>query len=290
MKHKITFFNLLIAFFYLQVAFTQNRIQKIDSLLTASYKNDLFNGCVLIAEKGKVIYKKSFGYSNESTKEKLNENSIFELASISKTFTAMGIVILKEQGKLSYDDKLAKYIPELSFYKDITIKHLLHHTSGLDSYESLMETMYDKSKIVDNKIMIDFFAKYQPKLLFEPKTKWEYSNTGYALLASIIEKVSGLKYGEFLDKAIFNPLKMTNTLVYNRRYAPKTVKNYAYGYVYDPSTKKYVLPDSLENTKYVIWLDGVVGDGTVNSSTIDLYKWDRALAEKIMMNYFSLEF
>jgi CubicO group peptidase (beta-lactamase class C family) len=284
MKHKITFFIVLTALFCVQVAFTQNRIQKIDSLLTASYKSDLFNGSVLIAEKGKVIYKKSFGYSNESTREKLNENSIFELASISKTFTAMGIVILKEQGKLSYEDKLAKYIPELSFYKNITIRHLLHHTSGIDDYQYLMDSLYDKTKIVDNKIMIDFFVKHQPKLLFEPNTKWEYSNTGYALLASIIEKVSGMKYGDFLDKTIFKPLKMTNTLVYTRRYAPQTVKNYAYGYVYNPSMKKYVLPDSLENTKFVIWLDGIVGDGTVNSSTIDLYKWDRALTEKKLIS------
>ena len=127
--------------------------------------------------------------------------------------------------------------------------------------------------------MIDLFAKLKPKVLFEPNTQWQYSNTGYALLASIIEKVSGVSYGAYLDKVIFKPLNMTNTLVYTRRIAPKKVSNYAYGYVYSDSLKKYVLPDDLNATKMVVWLDGIVGDGTVNSTVIDLLKWDRALYE-----------
>ena len=86
----------------------------------------------------------------------------------------------------------------------------------------------------------------------EPNTKWEYSNTGYALLASIIEKVSGISYGDYLNKAIFKPLKMTNTFVYRRRYEPKKIANYAYGYVYSDSLKKYFLPDDLTESKMVI--------------------------------------
>lgn len=260
-----------------QITFGQDNVQKIDSFLTSHYNNGNFNGNVLIAEKGNVIFKKSFGFSNESTKEKLNENSIFELASVSKQFTAMAIVILKEKGKLNYDDKMSKYIPELSNYDNITVRHLLNHTSGLPDYMEIMDTVFDKSKIATNKDIISIFSKLKPKVLFEPTTKWEYSNTGYALLASIIEKASNMSYGEYLNNVIFNPLEMTNTSVYLRRYAPKKIANYAFGYVYSDSLKKYFLPDNLAETNMVIWLDGIVGDGTVNSTVNDLLKWDRAL-------------
>jgi CubicO group peptidase (beta-lactamase class C family) len=274
MKLRTTITLLLIG----QVTFgQQDKVQKIDSFLTSFYNNGNLNGNVLIAEKGKVIYKKSFGYSNETTKEKLKDNSIFELASVSKQFTAMAIVILKEKGKLSYEDKISKYIPELSNYADITIRNLLNHTGGLPDYMVIMDSVFDKNKIATNKDIISTFAKIKPQVLFEPNTNWEYSNTGYALLASIIEKVSGISYGDYLLETIFKPLKMTNTFVYQRRFAPKKVANYAYGYVYSDSLKKYLLPDNLAETKIVVWLDGIAGDGTVNSTVIDLLKWDRAL-------------
>jgi CubicO group peptidase (beta-lactamase class C family) len=259
-----------------QITFGQGKVQKIDSFLTTFYNRGILNGNVLIAEKGNVIYKKSFGFSNETTKEKLNENSIFELASVSKQFTAMAIVLLKEKGKLNYEDKISKFIPELSNYT-ITIRNLLNHTGGLPDYMEIMDSVFDKSKIATNKDIISTFAKLKPKILFEPDTKWEYSNTGYALLASIIEKASGMSYGNYLSKAIFKPLQMNNTFVYTRRLAPQKIANYAYGYVYSDSLKKYFLPDDVAATKMVVWLDGIVGDGTVNSTVIDLLKWDRAL-------------
>jgi len=273
MKLTITIALLLIG----HLTFGQDRIQKIDSLLNSLYSKEKINGNFLIAEKGKVIYSRSFGLANETTKEKLNENSIFELASCSKQFTAMGIMILKEKGKLNLDDDINKYLPELSFYKGITVRNLLNHTGGLPNYMQLMDSLFDKSKIATNKDIINIFSKHQPKIVFEPNTKWEYSNTGYALLASIIEKASGLTYADYLNTAIFKPLKMKNTFVYTRRLSPKKIDNYAFGYVYSDSLKKYVLPDELKETKMVIWLDGIVGDGTVNSTVKDLLIWDRAL-------------
>jgi len=273
MKLTITIALLLIG----HLTFGQDRIQKIDSLLNSLYSKEKINGNFLIAEKGKVIYSRSFGLANETTKEKLNENSIFELASCSKQFTAMGIMILKEKGKLNLDDDVNKYLPELSFYKGITVRNLLNHTGGLPDYMQLMDSLFDKSKIATNKDIINIFSKHQPKIVFEPNTKWEYSNTGYALLASIIEKASGLTYADYLNTAIFQPLKMKNTFVYTRRLSPKKIDNYAFGYVYSASLKKYVLPDELKETKMVIWLDGIVGDGTVNSTVKDLLIWDRAL-------------
>lgn len=273
MKFKFTISILLIG----QLAFAQDKIYEIDSLLNAMYASKSVNGNFLIAEKGNVIYKKSFGYANEITREKLNENSIFELASVSKQFTAMGIMILKENGKLNLDDDFTKYIPELSYYKGITIRNLLNHTSGLPDYMGLLDSLFDKSKIATNNDIINLFKENNPAIHFEPNTKFEYSNTGYAILASIIEKISGTTFADYLNLNIFQPLQMKNTFVYCRRLLPKKIPNYAYGYIYSDSLKKYILPDDLNETKMVVWLDGIVGDGTVNSTVNDLLKWDRAL-------------
>lgn len=253
-----------------------SRLQKIDSLFTSLNSKNQFNGNVLIAEKGNVIYKKSFGLRDEDKNLPLTDNSVFELASVSKQFTAMGIVLLEQKGKLKYDDLLSKYLPQLDFYKGISIRHLLNHTGGLPDYMQLVGTKGDTTKINTNKDIISLYAKEKPAALFIPGSKYEYSNTGYALLASVIEKVSGKTYASFLADNIFKPLKMDNTFVYNRRLAPRKIDNYAYGYVLAANGKK-ILPDNDPNNNYVICLDGIVGDGTVNSTTADLLKWDRAL-------------
>ena len=125
----------------------QNRTKQFDSILNSLYTNKKINGNFLVAEKGKVIYSKSFGYADVSTKELIKENSVFELASCSKQFTAMAIMVLKEKGKLKLDDDLAKYIPELDFYKSVTIRNLLNHTGGLPDYMELMDTTFDKTKM-----------------------------------------------------------------------------------------------------------------------------------------------
>ena len=113
-----------------------------------------------------------------------------------------------------------------------------------------MDTVFDKSKIATNSDIINIFAKLKPHVLFEPNTKWVYSNTGYALLASIIEKVSGMSYGDYLHQIIFKTLEMTNSFVYNRRMSPKQIDNYAFGYIYSDSLKRNILPDSLALTMH----------------------------------------
>jgi CubicO group peptidase (beta-lactamase class C family) len=290
MKLKSTLVLLLLV----QFAFGQNRIQKIDSLLTSIYNSGKLNGNVLIAEKGQVIYNRSFGLANEITQEKLNENSVFDLGSIGKQFTAMAIVILKEQGKLNYDDKITKYLPELSEYSNLSIRNLLNHTGGLpdilklnndpDANEYYSANLVGKT--LTNNDVITFFSKYKPKTKFEPNSRFEYSNTGYAFLASIIEKISGLTYAEYLDKVIFKPLKMNNTLVGSRRLLPKKINNYAYDYVYSDSLKKYCSPDSLKDIKIIILLEG---NGGVHSTVDDLLKWDRALYTDKLISYSSMK-
>jgi len=257
---------------------------KLDSLYSELYKKGAFNGNVLVAEKGNVIFEKSYGLANEKSKEKLNKETIFELASVSKQFTAMGIVQLEKNGKLSYNDLISKYIPELKKYENITIKNLLTHTGGLPDYMALSENNWDKTRIATNKDMINLFKEFEPKKKFSPNDKWDYSNTGYLLLATLIERVSGISFEKYLKENIFEPLKMYNTFIYRRRFQPKEIKNYAQGYIYSDSLKRKILPDELGKEYYAVYLDGIVGDGMVNSNLQDLLKWDRALYNNDLIN------
>src|SRR5882672_9726436 len=152
--------------------------QKIDSVFAAVPD---FSGVVLVADNGEPVYHKSFGFANRETKQNLDTASIFELASVSKQFTAMLIAMLKAEGKLNYNDQVEKYLPGLS-YKGITIRHLLTHTSGLPDYQQLMDEKWDKSKVATNEDILLYLKKFHPVSLFKPGEKYEYSNNGYVLL------------------------------------------------------------------------------------------------------------
>lgn len=262
---------------------------EIDSLFKEYYKTGKFNGNILVAENGKIIYQNSFGYADEESKKLLNIESIFDLASLSKQFTATGIVLLNDKGILSYDDDLSKHIPELNFYKDITIKNLLNHTSGLPDYEDVFKEHWDKSKIADNSDLISLYAKIKPKAYFLAGEKMEYSNTGYVLLASIIENVSGLKYSEFMRKQIFKPLEMKKTFILHRFFQPKKIKNVAQGYFYSDSLKRKIPVNDSKPKDEVVYLDGMIGDGAINSTIGDLFNWDRALRENKIISQASKE-
>lgn len=274
---------IILSFFLSALAIGQDKATILDSIFTSLYIGNKFNGNVLVAEKGNIVFEKSYGFANEKTKEKLNAQSVFELASVSKQFTAMAIVLLQKQGKLRYDEKISKYLPELSFFGNVTIRNLLNHTGGLPDYMDLLDKKWNKTKIATNQDIINQFAKYKPSVSFSPNEKWEYSNTGYALLAAIIERVSKKLYEDFLQTAVFKPLKMNNTFVYRRRYKPQRVTNYALGYETDSIGNK-VLPDDFGKEYYIYFLDGIVGDGMVNSNTKDLLKWDRALYTNQIIN------
>ena len=257
---------------------------KLDTLFTDYYEEGSFNGNVLIAENGNIIFEKSFGLANEENQTKLNPETVFELASLSKQFTAMGIVQLEKDGKLSYNDNISKYVPELESYKGIKIKNLLNHTGGLPDYMKLTDSLWNKSQIASNDDILKLFEKAQPKALFQPNERWDYSNTGYLVLATIIERVSKQSFEEFLKEKIFDPLKMDNTSIYRRRYSPEKIENYADGYIYSDSLDSKILPDELGRNYYVVYLDGIVGDGMVNSNVRDLLKWDRALYNNEIIN------
>lgn len=268
---------------------SQTLAKNFDLLFTYLNHQNNFNGNVLIAEHGKIVYKKSFGYSNFETKKLLNDKSMFEIASLSKQFTAVGILMLMEQGKLDLSDKLQKYFPSLP-YENVTIKNLLTHTSGLPDFMSLFEKHWDKSKIASNADVITLLSEYKPPKLFNAGEQYEYSNTGYVLLGSIIEKVSGEAFGSFMKKNIFAPLKMKRTAVYHRRMSTDKIRsNYAIGYAFNKNLSQPVLPDSLNEWRFVFYLDGVFGDGSISSSTADLLKWDRALYDNKLIKQVTLK-
>lgn len=283
MKLKYVFF-LLIIFSCNTHPSQKDYSALIDNFMQTQVKENNFNGNVLVAKGGKIICQKSFGYADFDSKRLLNDSSVFELASVSKQFTAMGILLLVQKGKLNLSDSLRKFFPQLPYY-NITVKNLLTHTSGLPAYDDEMALKWDHKKIAFNKDVINFLATEKPVIHFLPGKKWEYSNTAYVLLASIIEKVSGEAFKDYMAENIFTPLGMTHSRVYNtRRSLRDTIPNYAYGYVYSDSLKKYVLPDSLPEFDEVYYLDGVEGDGVVNSTTGDLLKWENALKAHSLLN------
>lgn len=255
---------------------------KIDKLFRRLEKEAQYNGNVLVTDQGRVVFEKSYGMADLAKKKPLDRNSVFELASVSKQFTAAAILLLQQQGRLSIDDSLRRFFPQLP-YNGITVRHLLHHTSGLPDYMTFLGQYGDTTKaFVDNNDVIAVMAKHKIPLHFQPGEKFEYSNTGYMMLGSIIEKVSGRSFGTYMEQQLFQPLGMNRTFIYRRRFRPGKVDNYAFGYVNDKG--KYVLPDSTEENNYVIYLDGIFGDGTVNSTTGDLLKWDQALYGNRLFN------
>ncbi len=234
-----------------------------------------FSGVVLVADKGKPVYEKAFGYRDFETKSPMTMGAIFELASVSKQFTAMTILMLKQERKLDYDDLIDKYIPGLP-YQGITIRHLLNHTSGLPDYQDVMDKHWDKRKVAGNADNIAYLIKYHPAKSFEPGAKYEYSNTGYMLLASIAEKVSGQDFIQFCRTRIFKAVGMTHTAIRTRDEKLK-LPEMAWGHMYVPEKKRYVRADSFPEFNYAIWLGNRKGPGRISSTAEDLLKWDRTL-------------
>ncbi len=245
--------------------------KQLDEIFTSQ---KTFSGVVLVAENGKPIYQKAFGYREFANQSVLQKTDIFELASVSKQFTSMIIMMLKEKNLLQYDDLLEKYI-DLP-YKGITIRHLLTHTSGLPDYQNIMDKYWDKSKVAGNADCIAYLNKYAHPKNFEPGTKYEYSNTGYLLLASVAEKVTGKDFIELCRNWIFRPLKMKSTNIRTLE-EKKATSNFAIGHLLIKESNRYVRADSFPSSDYTIWLGNRKGPGRTSSTAADLLKWDQAL-------------
>ena len=258
-------------FLFLLPLFSLAQEKKLDEVFT-SQKD--FSGVLLVAENGKPIYHNAVGYREFANQAALQKTDIFELASVSKQFTAMIIMMLKEKKLLQYDDLLEKYISLP--YKGITLRHLLTHTSGLPDYQDIMDKYWDKTKVAGNNDCIEYLNKYAPPKLFEPGAKYTYSNTGYLLLASIAEKASGKDFIELCRKWIFRPLKMKSTNIRTLE-EKKATTNFAIGHIYVKERNQYIRADSFPSSDYTIWLGNRKGPGRISSTAADLLKWDQAL-------------
>jgi CubicO group peptidase (beta-lactamase class C family) len=239
-----------------------------------------FSGVMLVAEKGKPIFKGVNGYRHFETKETLQFDDIFELASVSKQFTAMIIMMLQEEGKLQYDDLLEKYVAVP--YKGISIRHLLNHTSGLPDYHAIMDAHWDKQKVAGNEDVITYLNRYAPPAHFAPGEKYEYSNTGYLLLASVAEKTAGKDFIEMARQRIFRKLKMKSTDIRTLEAKAATI-NFAAGHLKD-SLGNYVNANKFHSSDYTVWLGNRKGPGRISSTADDLLKWDKALYKNILVS------
>ena len=260
---------------------------RMDSLLRA-HQAAGFNGNVLFSRHDSVLYTGNFGYEDYATKASLTDASVFELASCSKQFTALGILQLIERGKLDSTTLLTDIFPELP-YPDVTVVHLLRHQSGLPDYMDFMgrKKRWDYTRTATNDDVIRLFAEHRPAAEFAPGERYEYSNTGYLLLASILERVSGQSFADYLREHIFEPAGMSSSLVYRRRYdADRTAKpdHLTHGYSRRKPKKPLQPAYEVKGQEYYVWLDGIVGDGMVNSTILDLEKYKRALRENRLIS------
>lgn len=238
-------------------------------------KNGL-NGCVLVARKGLPIFEKCYGVENNENKKTLNPHTSFQLASASKPFTAMAIVHLWQEGKLSPEDSLRMYFPELPYY-GISLSDLLSHRSGLPNYlHHIDQWGIDSLGMIDNNMLLNLLVKHHPPILALPDRTFSYNNTNYALLALIIEKVSGMSYSEYLDKHFFKPLGMKNTFVFSKNH-PLPSTNVTTGYM------RRDVPDEM------VAADGIVGDKNIYSSIEDILLWDRVLYTELIFKKSFLE-
>lgn len=250
------------------------KTKQLNILFENKVKTIGFNGCVLIAQHGQIIYKNVFGFLNFKTKESLKINSAFQLASTSKPLTAAAILILKDRGKLKLTDNIQQFFPDFP-YHNITVQMLLTHRSGLSNYVYFCEPYCDANscyngKTFDNNSVIQIMMNDRPPVYASPNRKFDYCNTNYALLASIIEKVSGLSFADFMEQNIFKPLEMNDTWVHNLKN-DTVCKNKTVG---------HTAAGIIEKETYA---DEVIGDKGIYSTVEDLFKWDRALySEKIL--------
>ena len=236
--------------------------KKADAFLSQWENNDM-PGCSVGAVKdGNLVYKRAFGLANLDYDVPNTTSTLFNLASVSKPFTAMSIALLAEQGKLSLDDEIQKHVPEIPKYDHpVTIRHLIHHSSGIREYQALvLFGGLGMDNVYSDKTILEMLGR-QKNISFVPGSKYQYSNSNYHLLGIIVGRVSGKSLREFAQENIFKPLGMKNTLFFDNRF--EVVKNRASGYMVGPGT----------NIRVRSSLFDLVGGGGVLTTIEDLYLW-----------------
>ena len=254
------------------------RAKQADKVFSNLNKAGL-NGVVLYAEQGQVVYEKAFGWRDLSKRQKdsLRVDDAFQLSSDSKMFTAEAIMLLQAEGKLNYDDDVRKYIPELP-YEGITIRMLLHHRSGLPRYDAMADQHWrDRKKPFSNEAMIKMLAEKKPEPYGTPDGFYFYNNINYALLASVVERVSGQHFEDFMRERIFEPVGMEHSYIYSMRN--------------DTAVSLYMPVDAHGHDLFKNgplkaqndYLNGVMGDKIMFSTVEDLWKFNQALDKHVLL-------
>jgi CubicO group peptidase (beta-lactamase class C family) len=254
--------------------------QQIDTLMH-DYTGDVPGASVLVLRDGAPLVRRSYGMADTEAGTPATPQTNYRLASVSKQFTATAILLLAEDGRLHLDDKVRLWLPTLpDVAEPITIRHLLTHTSGLIDYEDVMqapdESPADTRQVHDADVLT--LLESQHRTYFAPGTGYRYSNSGYALLALIVERASKQRYADFLRERIFRPLGMTHTVAYEAGISD--VANRAYGYSFRNGA--WIRTDQSTTS-------AVLGDGGIYSSIDDLAKWDAALYDERLLSPASLQ-
>jgi len=264
----LVFFSFIISY-PIDVS-AQSFTTKIDSLILTEFKDSNGPGGIfMITKNGQPIYQKAFGKANLELNVDLTTDNIFQLASMTKQFTAIGILMLEEQGRLNVQQTVSKYLPDYPSGDKITIHHLLTHTSGIKDFTKMKSLKDIANKEMTAKMMVDFF-KNEP-VDFLPGEKFEYNNSGYVLLGYLIELVSGQTYEDFIDKNIFQKAGMDHSCYATDR---QLVNKRAYGY-----SKK----ESGYVNKTVISYSVPFSSGALMSTLNDMLKWQNALNQNLLL-------
>ena len=253
--------------------------EQIDAILaTAGLKSTAIPGAAItVFEGNQTVFERGYGVTDLKTLHKIDAHTNFRLASCTKQFTAMAIMLLVHDGKLRYDERLTEIFPDFPEYgRSITVRNLLNHTSGLLDYEDLMPPLNPNVPVEQQQIQdagVLALLERQNATKFPPGTKWEYSNSGYVVLGLIVQKVSGQSFPDFLRHRIFAPLDMSHTIAYVQ--GKNEVSNRAFGHTFENAGWKQTDQSPTSAT---------LGDGGVYSSLDDLKNWDRALRDRTLLS------
>ena len=252
---------------------SDKRNRFIENYFQQRHKIKLFNGNILFAEKGQIIAQKSYGMAHFRNKEELTGEHSFQLASVSKTITAIATLQLVEKGILHLNDSIQQFFPNFP-YRGMDIHQLLSHRTGMSQYTHFCDRpdsiWPDKTKTISNNDVLDIMEQIVPLQNYPPNKRYYYCNTNYLILASIIEKVTDQKFGDYVKDKIFTPSGMTNSCIYDRTNQDELIK----------PVQGYENRIPWED----VYLNGCVGDKNVYSTTGDLLKFDRALNLNLLIN------
>ena len=276
--HEVPVLNVDSLFFDMNKAIVAKRAKQADKVFTDLSRNGL-NGVVLYAEQGEIVYEKAFGWRDLTKRQKdsLRIEDAFQLSSDSKMFTAEAIMLLKADGKLDYDTDIKKYIPEFP-YEGVTVRMLLTHRSGLPRYDSMADEFWpDRKKPFSNEALIKMLIKKKPEPYGPPGGSYFYNNINYALLATVVERVSQQHFEDFMRERIFEPVGMNSSYIYSMRndnevsmYVPTEVQGHD---MYRSG------PVKTQND----YLNGVMGDKIMYSTVEDIWRYNQALDAHLLL-------